>query len=301
MGVNKLAGGGGTQNPPPRGVRPAALLAVRVGAALAWDLESSRPWPPALVPNVARGRGSVEGLRGAAANACASCPTDEPNSWSSPAAASPGLPEVGVSLEDVLSPFSPSHPAPPSDPSHQIGPDPTWDIKREHDVRKPKELSAGGQKKQRLGEQRERSASPQRAARPRLEEAPGGQGRPEAGRSSSEARAPGPAAADAADAVRAGGKEGPRAAAGPELGRREGPGAAPAFAGPGRGGGAGAERPGAREAEGRAGARAGLRQGARPPGGAPTRKAAVAPGPWKVPGSDKLPGVLKPGASAAGR
>ncbi|XP_047550131.1 membrane-associated guanylate kinase, WW and PDZ domain-containing protein 2 isoform X3 [Lutra lutra] len=223
---------------------------------------------------------------------------DEPNSWSSPAAASPGLPEVGVSLEDVLSPFSPSHPAPPSDPSHQIGPDPTWDIKREHDVRKPKELSTGGQKKQRLGEQRERSASPHRAARPRLEDAPSGQGR-EAGRSSSEARAPGPAAADAADAARAGGKEGPRTSAGPELGRREGPGVAPAFAGPGRGGGA--ERPGAREAEGRAGARAGPRQGARPPGGAPTRKAAVAPGPWKVPGSDKLPGVLKPGASAAGR
>ncbi|KAM5204449.1 membrane-associated guanylate kinase, WW and PDZ domain-containing protein 2 isoform 1-T1 [Hipposideros larvatus] len=217
---------------------------------------------------------------------------DEPSCWSCPAAAPAGLPEVGVALEDVLSPFSPSHTAPPSDPSHQISPDPTWDIKREHDVRKPKELSAGGQKKQRLGEQRERSASPQRAARPRLEEAPGGQGRPEAGRPSSEARAPGPAAADAADAARAGGKEGPRAATGPELGRREGPGAAPAFAGPGGG---------VREPEGRADARAGPRQGARPPGGAPARKAALAPGPWKVPGSDKLPGVLKPGASAAGR
>ncbi|XP_057360428.1 membrane-associated guanylate kinase, WW and PDZ domain-containing protein 2 isoform X3 [Manis pentadactyla] len=209
---------------------------------------------------------------------------DEPGPWSCPTAAAPALPEVGACLEDVLSPFSPSHPAPPSDPSHQISPDPTWDIKREHDVRKPKELSAGGQKKQRLGEQRERSASPHRAARPRLEEAPGGQARPEAGRPSSEARAPGPAS----DAARAGGKEGPRAAAGPELGRREGPGAAPAFAGPG-----GAERPGAREAEGRA--------GARPPGGGPARRAAVAPGPWRVPGSDRLPGVLKPGASAAGR
>ncbi|KAM4874931.1 membrane-associated guanylate kinase, WW and PDZ domain-containing protein 2 isoform 8-T8 [Thomomys bottae] len=83
---------------------------------------------------------------------------DEPSSWSGPAAAAPGLPEVGVSLEDVRAPFSPSHPAPPSDPSHQRSPDPAWDIKREHDhVRKPKELSAGGQKKQRLGEQGERS------------------------------------------------------------------------------------------------------------------------------------------------
>lgn len=226
-------------------------------------------------------------------NACASCPTDEPGSWSAPAAASPGLPEVGVSLEDVLSPFSPSHPAPPSDPSHQTSPDPTWDIKREHDVRKPKELSAGSQKKQRLGEQSERSASPQRAVQPGFEEAPGGQGQPEAGRPSSETRAPGPAVAEAA---RAGNKDGLQATAGSELGRHGGPGAAPAFVGPGRGGDA-------REVEGRAGAgaRAGSRQGARPPGGAPARKAAVAPGPWKVPGSDKLPGVLKPGASAPGR
>ncbi|XP_063141440.1 membrane-associated guanylate kinase, WW and PDZ domain-containing protein 2 isoform X19 [Rattus norvegicus] len=187
---------------------------------------------------------------------------DEPYAWSAAAAAAPGLPEVGVSLEDILSPFSPSHPAPPSDPSHQIGPDPTWDIQREHDVRKPKELSAGGQKKQRLGEQRERSASPQRSARPRLEEVPGGQGRPEAGRPASEA-------ADGKEALR---------------GRREGPGAA-----------------GAREAEAKVGVRSGARPAARPTGGGLARKAAVAPGPWKVPGSDKLPGALQPGASAAGR
>ncbi|XP_061054452.1 membrane-associated guanylate kinase, WW and PDZ domain-containing protein 2 isoform X4 [Eubalaena glacialis] len=216
---------------------------------------------------------------------------DDSSSWSSPAAASPGLPEVGVSLEDILSPFSPSHPAPPSDPNNQISPDPTWDIKREHDVRKPKELSAGSQKKQRLGEQSELPASPQRAVQPRLAEVPGGQGQPEASRPSSEARAPGPTAVDAA---RASSKEGLHATVGPELGRREGPGVAPAFVGPGRG-------RGVREAEGRAGTRAGPRQGTRPPGGTPARKAAVAPGPWKVPGSDKLPGILKPGASAAGR
>lgn len=223
-------------------------------------------------PRAERGRGGA-GARGRGPNACASCPADEPGAWSGPAAAAAGLQEVGAPLEDVLSPFSPSHPAPPSDPSHQRSPDPTGEIQREHDVRKPKELAAGGQKKQRPGAQRERSASPRRAARPRLEEAPGGQGRPEAGRPPSEARAPG-------------GPEGSRAPTGPELGRREGP-----------GGGGG----GAREAEGRAGARAGPRPGARPPGGAPARKAAVAPGPWKVPGSDKLSGVLQPGASAAGR
>lgn len=149
---------------------------------------------------------------------------DEPAARSAPAAAGPGLPEVGVSLEDLLAPSSPSHPAPPSDPARPRSPDPAWDVKREHDVRKPKELPAGGQKKQRLGEQSER------AGRPRQEEAPGG-------------------------------KEGPRPAPGP-----------------------------------------------RPPGGAPgtgtgtgARRAVVAPGPWKVPGSDRLQGALRPGASAASR
>lgn len=177
-GRGRAKEGGGTLN---FGVRPAARLAVRVGVGWGWRGTSKAvalatrrrrcrccPTPPGGSRGAGRGP-----------NACASCPADEPGAWSGPAAAAPGLQEVGASLEDVLSPFSPSHPAPPSDPSHQISPDPTWDIQREHDVRKPKELSAGGQKKQRLGEQRERSASPQRAARPRLEEAPAGQGRPE--------------------------------------------------------------------------------------------------------------------------
>ncbi|XP_063089986.1 membrane-associated guanylate kinase, WW and PDZ domain-containing protein 2 isoform X7 [Cavia porcellus] len=148
---------------------------------------------------------------------------DEPGARSAPAAAGPGLPEVGVSLEDLLSPSSPPHLAPPSDSAHSKSPDPAWDFKREHDVRKPKELPAGGQKKQRLGEQSERSR------RPRQEEAPGG------------------------------GKEGPRPAPGP--------------------------RP----------------QGGAPGSGPGARRAALAPGPWKVPGSDRLQGVLQPGASAASR
>lgn len=140
-------------------------------------------------------------------------PADEPAAWSAAlaAAAAAGLPEVGPSPEDALAPSSPSHPAPSSDPTHPRSPDPAWASQREHDVRTPKELSAGGQKKQRLGEQSER-------------------------------------------------------AAGPRL-----------------------------EGELRAAARAWA------PGGAPARKAAVVPGPWKVPGSDKLPGLLQPGASAAGR
>ncbi|KAM9247163.1 membrane-associated guanylate kinase, WW and PDZ domain-containing protein 2 isoform 2-T2 [Leptosomus discolor] len=96
---------------------------------------------------------------------------DEPNSWSAPSATSPGLPEVALSLDDIISPLSSSHIAPPSDPSHQISPEPTWDIKREHDVRKPKELSVNSHKKKRLGEQRERSASPKKVDRSKHEEA----------------------------------------------------------------------------------------------------------------------------------
>ncbi|CAD7687141.1 unnamed protein product [Nyctereutes procyonoides] len=194
---------------------------------------------------------------------------DDPGSRSAAAAAAPGLQEVGAPPEDGPPPLSPSHPAPPSDASRHAGPDPPWDSKREHDVRKPKELAAGGQKKQRLGEQAERSASPRRAARPGLEGAPGGHC-PEAG-------APGPAA-DAAGRGGGGGQGAPRGAAGAELGRRGGPGAAPALAGRGGGG-----------------------AGARAPGGAPPRRAAVAPGPWKVPGSDRLPGARRPGAPTAGR
>ncbi|XP_067420641.1 membrane-associated guanylate kinase, WW and PDZ domain-containing protein 2 isoform X2 [Emydura macquarii macquarii] len=96
---------------------------------------------------------------------------DEPNSWSSLSATSPGLPEIAISLDDIISPLSSSHLAPPSDPSHQINPEPRWDIKREHDVRKPKELSSNGHKKKRLGEQRERSASPKKVDRSKHEEA----------------------------------------------------------------------------------------------------------------------------------
>ncbi|XP_077120802.1 membrane-associated guanylate kinase, WW and PDZ domain-containing protein 2 isoform X5 [Ranitomeya variabilis] len=94
---------------------------------------------------------------------------DEPNSWSSPSATSPG-PEVAVSLEDMIAPLSSSHSALPSDPTHQIHPEPAWDIYREQDMGKPKEHTANGHKKKRLGESRERSASPKKVDRSRREE-----------------------------------------------------------------------------------------------------------------------------------
>lgn len=96
---------------------------------------------------------------------------DESNSWSSPSATSPGLPEVTISLDDIVSPFSSSHVVQASDPSHQMHPESTWDIKREPDVRKPKELLASSHKKKRLGEQTERSASPKKVDRSKHEEA----------------------------------------------------------------------------------------------------------------------------------
>ncbi|KAM3926277.1 membrane-associated guanylate kinase, WW and PDZ domain-containing protein 2 isoform 4-T4 [Leptodactylus fuscus] len=94
---------------------------------------------------------------------------DEPNSWSAPSTTSPG-PEVAVSLEDMIAPLSSSHSVLPSDPTHQIHPEPAWDIYREQDMGKPKEHTANGHKKKRLGESRERSASPKKVDRSRREE-----------------------------------------------------------------------------------------------------------------------------------
>ncbi|XP_046524863.1 membrane-associated guanylate kinase, WW and PDZ domain-containing protein 2-like [Equus quagga] len=143
----------GTQRPG----AAAALSAVRAGAG------AGDPGAVALRPAASparRGRGA------GAANAVLP-PADDPGARSPAAAAGPALPQVGAAPDDGLSPPSPPAARP------QTSPGPAGDSKREHDARKPKQRAAGGQKKQRLGEQRERSASPQRAARPRLEEAPG--------------------------------------------------------------------------------------------------------------------------------
>lgn len=70
----------------------------------------------------------------------------------------------------MIAPLSSSHSALPSDPTHQIHPEPAWDIYREQDMGKPKEHTANGHKKKRLGESRERSASPKKVDRSRREE-----------------------------------------------------------------------------------------------------------------------------------
>uniref|UniRef100_A0A8B9U6A1 Membrane-associated guanylate kinase, WW and PDZ domain-containing protein 2 n=1 Tax=Anas zonorhyncha TaxID=75864 RepID=A0A8B9U6A1_9AVES len=193
---------------------------------------------------------------------------DEPNSWSAPSATSPGLPEVALSLDDIISPLSSSHIAPPSDPSHQISPEPTWDIKREHDVRKPKELSVNGHKKKRLGEQRERSASPKKVDRSKHEEASwkgyseGKNKTTDGGRHTSESKVVGHSVM-----IEAGVREHVCAGTSDEQFGRKGH----------------------------------LHSISTRSTNTTVRKATVSPGPWKIPGSDKLPSVLKSGTSAMSR
>uniref|UniRef100_H0YWU2 Membrane-associated guanylate kinase, WW and PDZ domain-containing protein 2 n=1 Tax=Taeniopygia guttata TaxID=59729 RepID=H0YWU2_TAEGU len=196
---------------------------------------------------------------------------DEPNSWSAPSATAPGLPEVALSLDDIISPLSSSHIAPPSDPSHQISPEPTWDIKREHDIRKPKELSVNGHKKKRLGEQRERSASPKKVDRSKHEEASwkgysGGKSKTtDGGRPTSESKAVGHSVM-----IEAGARE--HVCAGTSD-----------------------------EQFGRLRKKGHLHSISTRSTNTTVRKATVSPGPWKIPGSDKLPSVLKSGTSAMSR
>ncbi|XP_074683997.1 membrane-associated guanylate kinase, WW and PDZ domain-containing protein 2 isoform X10 [Strix aluco] len=266
---------------------------------------------------------------------------DEPNSWSAPSATSPGLSEVALSLDDIISPLSSSHIAPPSDPSHQISPEPTWDIKREHDVRKPKELSVNGHKKKRLGEQRERSASPKKVGRSKHEEASwkgyseGKNKTTDGGRPTSESKVVGHSImieAGAREHVCAGTSDEqfgrlrkPESKRGGSLSKKE-------------------DHKSANISEKKSAAASDhvkLDTGAtktyssnrcsspgsdtdhsqRDPDGKPSefprkghlhsistrstnttvRKATVSPGPWKIPGSDKLPSVLKSGTSAMSR
>ncbi|KAM7056361.1 membrane-associated guanylate kinase, WW and PDZ domain-containing protein 2 isoform 1-T1 [Acridotheres tristis] len=264
---------------------------------------------------------------------------DEPNSWSAPSATSPGLPEVALSLDDIISPLSSSHIAPPSDPSHQISPEPTWDIKREHDVRKPKELSVNGHKKKRLGEQRERSASPKKVDRSKHEEASwkgyseGKNKTTDGGRPTSESKAVGHSVmieAGAREHVCAGTSDEqfgrlrkPESKRGGSLGKKDhrstntseksaaapdhvkiDTGATKAYSS------TRCSSPGSD-----------MDHSQRDPDGKPSefprkghlhsistrstnttvRKATVSPGPWKIPGSDKLPSVLKSGTSAMSR
>ncbi|EMP32128.1 Membrane-associated guanylate kinase, WW and PDZ domain-containing protein 2 [Chelonia mydas] len=267
---------------------------------------------------------------------------DEPNSWSSLSATSPGLPEIAISLDDIISPLSSSHLAPLSDPSHQINPEPRWDIKREHDVRKPKELSSNGHKKKRLGEQRERSASPKKVDRTKHEEASrkgyseGKKKTTGGGRPTSESKAVGQSVT-----IEAGAREHVCARINDEhLGRSKKPegkkDGSLSVKEDHRSGNTSEKKSAAASEHVKldlVGATktyssnscsshgSDMDQNKRDPDGKPSefprkghlhsintrsinntvRKATVSPGPWKIPGSDKLPSVLKSGTSAMSR
>ncbi|KAM9581504.1 membrane-associated guanylate kinase, WW and PDZ domain-containing protein 2 isoform 12-T12 [Guaruba guarouba] len=266
---------------------------------------------------------------------------DEPNSWSAPSATSPGLPEVALSLDDIISPLSSSHIAPPSDPSHQISPEPTWDVKRERDVRKPKELSVNGHKKKRLGDERERSASPKKVDRSKHEEASwkgyseGKNKTTDGGRPTSESKVVGHSVmieAGAREHVCAGTSDEqfgrlrkPESKRGGSLSKKEDhksanisekkPAAAPDHVKLDMG----ATKTYSSNRCSSPGSD--MDHSQRDPDGKPSefprkghlhsistrstnttvRKATVSPGPWKIPGSDKLPSVLKSGTSAMSR
>ncbi|XP_067324946.1 membrane-associated guanylate kinase, WW and PDZ domain-containing protein 2 isoform X15 [Anolis sagrei] len=266
---------------------------------------------------------------------------DEPNTWSSPTASSPGLPEVTISLDDIVSPLSSSHLAQPSDPSYHINPEPTWDIKREPDVRKPKELSANGHKKKRLGEQRERSVSPKKVDRSKHEEASrkgsseGKSKAGESGRPTSDSKAVG-LNATAEPGVRDHGCAGTNdelagrskwldSKRGGSLGMKDHETAVAAVKKP-----AAASEHVKLDSSGATKAYSSnscsshgsdmdhnQKESERKPSEFPrkghlhsintrstnttARKATVSPGPWKIPGSDKLPSVLKSGTSAMSR
>ncbi|XP_060135492.1 membrane-associated guanylate kinase, WW and PDZ domain-containing protein 2 isoform X12 [Zootoca vivipara] len=263
---------------------------------------------------------------------------DEPNSWSSPSATSPGLPEVTISLDDIVSPLSSSHLAQPSDPSHQINPEPTWDIKREHDVRKPKELSANGHKKKRVGEQRERSASPKKVDRSKHEEASRkgsseGKGKAgESGRPASESKAVGlstMAEAVARDLGCAGTNDelagrskwmeskrggslgakdhsatGKKLAAASEHVKLDSIGATKTYSSNSSSSHGSDTDHSQKESERKLSEfprKGHLHSISTRSTNTAARKATVSPGPWKIPGSDKLPDVLKSGTSAMSR
>ncbi|XP_062839596.1 membrane-associated guanylate kinase, WW and PDZ domain-containing protein 2 isoform X13 [Anolis carolinensis] len=266
---------------------------------------------------------------------------DEPNTWSSPTASSPGLPEVTISLDDIVSPLSSSHLAQPSDPSYHINPEPTWDIKREPDVKKPKELSANGHKKKRLGEQRERSVSPKKVDRSKHEEASrkgSSEGKSKTGESggpTSDSKAVG-LNATAEPGVRDHGCAGTNdelagrskwldSKRGGSLGIKDHDTAVAAVKKP-----AAASKHVKLDSSGATKAYSSnscsshgsdmdhnQKESERKPSEFPwkghlhsintrstnttARKATVSPGPWKIPGSDKLPSVLKSGTSAMSR
>ncbi|KAJ1161667.1 hypothetical protein NDU88_002151 [Pleurodeles waltl] len=221
-----------------------------------------------------------------------------------------------------------------------INPELAWDIQREHDAGTPKELSGTGHRKKRLGETRERSASPKKSDRSKREEAVK-KGHLEAfnrtlegGRSTSDVkRDENHVQKDSGvgNHMYAGDKEArsrrsrsPEAHIGETFCTKEDVKASQACekkapAEQSRSDAASATRMHSSNSLGSRGSalveekkESKVKGSELPSEGRPhfsytsrtintTRKATVSPGPWKIPGSDKLPNVLKAGTSALSR
>ncbi|CAH2275703.1 Hypothetical predicted protein [Pelobates cultripes] len=238
----------------------------------------------------------------------------------------------------MIAPLSSSHLALPSDPTHQIHPEPDWDIYREHDMGKPKEQTANGHKKKRLGESRERSASPKKVDRSKREEGSkkefqeGKQKNTEtrktisAGKETvkqaiSEARdcgyaEPGDGGGRTSRSTKAS-REGilctndiykdatseKKSTTALELSRSDS-GYVSKVYGSSVSNSQVSAMEGERDAEAKSSEfhKEGLQHSCNPRRvNTTTRKATVSPGPWKIPGSDKLPSILKSGTSAMSR
>uniref|UniRef100_A0ACB8FQN7 Uncharacterized protein n=1 Tax=Sphaerodactylus townsendi TaxID=933632 RepID=A0ACB8FQN7_9SAUR len=223
----------------------------------------------------------------------------------------------------------------------KMHPESTWDIKREPDVRKPKELSANSHKKKRLGDQTEKSASPKKADRSKHEEASrkgssesqsktGESGRPALenkvveGNTIAETgeRDPGYAGTNAKLSGRAKWQESKRgsslstkdqnatvatekkSAAAPENVKFDSTGATKTYSSNscschGSDMDHSQKEPGRKPSEfPRKGHLHSINTCST---NSTSRKATVSPGPWKIPGSNKLPGVLKSSTSATSR
>ncbi|XP_066543145.1 membrane-associated guanylate kinase, WW and PDZ domain-containing protein 2-like [Amia ocellicauda] len=229
-------------------------------------------------------------------------------------------------------PLSSSHPALPSDPIHLLPLEPAWDTKGERKTPHRRDASAGGKESGRAVDRAERSLSPQRTdplrpgqalgKRP-AERGGGGRtagegGRSTAGGSGAQGKgAPGAAAAAEQDAVsgatprKQGQPKAPKAARGRSkermgeragtLERREpdqslrGPGADMNGGAQSNGNNPGSPPEPAAEKPDREPAK--VTQGT----SSAARKSTVSPGPWKIPGSDKLPSALKSGTSTVSR
>ncbi|KAK1167066.1 membrane-associated guanylate kinase, WW and PDZ domain-containing protein 2-like isoform X1 [Acipenser oxyrinchus oxyrinchus] len=95
---------------------------------------------------------------------------DSPTSWDPPSAASSGLPEVAPSLDTMIMPLPSSHQAPPSDPVHQLPLEPAWDTEGKHEMARRKERSAGGKETMSTVETNKRSESPRKSDPPKTDQ-----------------------------------------------------------------------------------------------------------------------------------